>query len=47
MNRISALILVALLSGCSIIKLLPLSDCGYVRYERIDNNVTMEAACLV
>lgn len=43
----SVLILILLLSGCSLVQWLPSSSCEYVKYERIKSDVYVEALCRV
>jgi hypothetical protein len=38
---------VAVLNGCSVVQLLPSSSCTYVRYERLNDEVEVEALCQV
>jgi hypothetical protein len=45
MNKISVLILVACLSGCSLVQWLPSSSCERVTYDRVGNKVTVLAEC--
>lgn len=42
------IVLIALLcTGCSVVQWLPTSACDYVKYERIGNDVTVDAKCEV
>ncbi len=40
-------IAVLALNGCSLVQWLPSSSCDYVRYERIGQEVEVEALCRV
>ncbi len=33
------------LSSCSLVQLMPSSDCQYIEYVRVDNLVTVKAEC--
>lgn len=35
------------LSGCSLVQWMPTSACEYVKYERVENYVEVEAQCTV
>lgn len=47
MIKISALILVANLAGCSLVQWLPSSSCEEVTYQRLKNKVEVYARCTV
>jgi hypothetical protein len=47
MKNLIALILLACLSGCSLVQWLPSSSCEEVIYQRLNNQVEVYARCKV
>jgi hypothetical protein len=45
LKRLNVYFIALLLSGCSIVQLLPSSSCETVTYERVARNVTVYAEC--
>lgn len=40
-----ALLLAMMMAGCSLVQWLPSSSCEHVKYERVGNQVEVEASC--
>jgi len=45
MKRSVLIVILMSLSACSLVQLLPSSDCQYVEYVRVNNLVTVKAEC--